>query len=171
MAAFGIPSHGLNYTTGAPVNGTAAVHAALAAAAKAGPEVEKVVTRALAVEAEGRFASADAFRKALDEASKRVVEREKREAKKGAEPASLEEILAKKKAEEEAAAKPRFVTKAERQQAALAKLAARGQADRARVEAERTAARDGIVPTGPGIRETLRGLRRPLVSGNWVERG
>ena len=43
MAAFGIPSHGLNYTTGAPVNGTAAVHAALAAAAKAGPEVEKVV--------------------------------------------------------------------------------------------------------------------------------
>jgi len=43
MAAFGIPSHGLNYTSGAPVNGTAAVLAALADAEKAGPRVDKIV--------------------------------------------------------------------------------------------------------------------------------
>ena len=43
MAAFGIPSHGLNYTTGAPVNGTGAVVAALTDAAKAGDELDKVV--------------------------------------------------------------------------------------------------------------------------------
>ena len=43
MAAYGIPSHGLNYSSGAPVNGTAAVVAALAAAEKAGPDVDKIV--------------------------------------------------------------------------------------------------------------------------------
>ncbi len=43
MDAYGIPSHGLNYSTGAPVNATAAVLEALADADKAGDDVDKVV--------------------------------------------------------------------------------------------------------------------------------